>query len=454
MRNSNKLADLINLIFDKKQNLIPFLSVFRKDIKELSFLNLDKNITANIVLTDKKFEIIVNNNFIELYGLDDEDVLWILCHEISHFILDHFTAPQNKIYSHNFCNFLFDCQVNSMLFNINSNQRIDFFDKIYTGSFEKFISGEEADNYEFLLAPPKETKETVIAKLNDTAIERKKIDAIINLWYKNYTEVPLSLNEISKYLEDILPIEESNESNEKYSEQYSKEEYPQTILNFSEIVTEKVDMLHTENEIFVNNYFERNFNLADYNNNKYRTAILHRAIMESMFEKDLLIHNYSDLRNFRSVLPTQSRKELVMLATGNTPYLYDHESVNCETSIAIYIDFSISTVSYHKDICKSISMLRSIYSGPYYAFTNEVEEISYQEIIKGSFKVSYTDIEPVISHINKNKVQKALIITDGEFSEPTNKTEADLFIILFNRSNNIAALSGTQKIKRKWFYQQ
>jgi hypothetical protein len=446
---NNKLSSLISLIYEKEHHLLPFLNVFRNDIKKLSFVELDESQTALIVLKNKKFEIIVNINFIKRYQLDDEDILWVLCHEISHFVLDHFNAPENTLYAHYFCNLMLDCQVNSMLFNINSRKRIPLFDKIYEDGFEKFIDGREPDNYEFLLVPPNGNKTEINAKLIASGIDNKKSEIMTKFWFENFSTTPLSLTEIAEYLEQILPADESDIHTSE--DPPTSDEYPETIKEISDSILNYNDEVINDSKVLQTDYFERNFDLSNIKNDKYKIAILSRAIKESVFEDKYCLESNSTVYDLRGMLPTPSRKEMVLLSTGTIPFHYNNFAPNFEATTAIYIDFSISTITYHEEICKCISSLRNLFGGPYYAFTNEVEEISFDDVVKGSFRVSFTNIDPVLTHINENKIKKALIITDGEFSEPIGYTSAELYIILFSRNNNMDSLRNNHKIKKIWF---
>lgn len=167
------------------------------------------------------------------------------------------------------------------------------------------------------------------------------------------------------------------------------------ILNYNDEVINDSQILQTD-------YFERNFDLSNIKTDKYKIAILSKAIKESVFEDKYCLESNSTLGDLRGMLPTPSRKEIVLLSTGTIPFHYNNFAPSFVTTTAIYIDFSISTITYHEEIYKCITSLRSLFGCPYYAFTDEVKEISFDGIAKGSFRVSFTDIEPLITHINEN----------------------------------------------------
>ena len=141
-----------------------------------------------------------------------------------------------------------------------------------------------------------------------------------------------------------------------------------------------------------------------------------------------------------------------MIGFGVVPIFY---STYFETpqpeSIAIYIDFSISTQDYHSEICGLLASMRSVYKGCYYAFTTDITEITFEHLTTGQFESGGTDITPVIEHINKNKFKKVLIITDGEFSPSQVITKSEIYLLLFEKSNTPYSINKSGSVKKVWF---
>ena len=178
-KNDNYIIRFINLIYEKHLEPAPFLDVFRKDIRTIKFLELDDDETATINLNDGKFEILFNILFIRNYFLTDEDILWIICHEISHFILNHFNPHLNKKYSKDFRNLAFDCQVNSLLYNINERNEILLFKKLNGINHYQYLNGEDSDSYVFLTIPPFKDVQTVKDDFEKIQLDKEKADLII-----------------------------------------------------------------------------------------------------------------------------------------------------------------------------------------------------------------------------------------------------------------------------------
>jgi len=119
--------------------------------------------------------------------------------------------------------------------------------------------------------------------------------------------------------------------------------------------------------------------------------------------------------------------------------------------IAIYIDFSASTKPYHSKILNLINALRDVYSGKYYSFSDNVTEVSLDDLVKGKFDTGGTDIEKVFEHIDTSGIKKALLISDGEFGIVNKTCKAELFFVLFDRKNSLDDIKNIKNVKNIWF---
>jgi len=447
--NKNYIIKLIDLIYTKHQTLLPFLEILRRDIKNISFEELDDSYTAFIRLNDKKFEIFFNLNFINNYSLTDEDILWITCHEIGHYILDHLNSEYNKTHPKEFCNMAFDCQVNSLLYNINEQKPIEVLNKINQENYNKFLSGEDREGYFFLLVPPFKTENEIRQELKKAQIEEQKREIIIEFWFKNFSKEGLGLNDIFSYLEKLIEIKEPEEKlNKTENEKINIDDLPDSLKELKEYLTEYNGVFCSENIDEISNDI---FDLTNVQTNNRDKETLEGAIKKTLFPKKIGTSDISSELIYRNIFPTINRIDALYFGNDVIPIFYENKITETKSSqTAIYIDFSISTAPYHQKICKSITSLKKVYRGPYFGFTESVFELSYQDLLNGNFQIKGTRIAPVISHINQNKFKKALIITDGEFNKTNIKTKADLYLILFNHENNVRSIKSVGKIKQVW----
>ncbi len=458
-KNNSYLLNLIDLIYDKHHNLLPFLNIFRKDINKLEFKRLGKTETAFISLNNKKFNITVNIDFIEENGLTNEDVLWLICHEISHFILGHLTKRYNEKYSSEFCNIAYDCQVNSMLYNINRRNKISLFEKTNAKSYKEFLSGENFD-FSFLLTPPP-SKEKVNSDFSKIFYDVNKLEVIKEFWFENYSEHALSLDKIFYYLEQILPQDKTerkpkeSEPSENEKGEKPADELPESALEIFELLEneeeEKADV-----EIFqsaVEEMINREFDFAEIDFEKRKQNVLKQAVLSVFIDENTKGAKEENFVRQSSVFPAIARKEAVMLAENYLPAFYNNALPSQKKKLlAVYIDFSASTEPYHAEIIALINSIKNVYDGNYFAFSNDVSELSIEEINEGNFASGGTNITSVVEHVNQNRFNKVLVITDGEFASPKEISNAEFYFILFDENDSIDSVGDKLRVKKVWSF--
>jgi hypothetical protein len=337
-----------------------------------------------------------------------------------------------------------------MLYNINEQNPIETLNKFNEVNYDQYLSGEDRGGYFYLLVPPFKTENEIRDDFNKACINKKKTEIIIEFWFKNYSKDGLGLDEIVFYLEQLIEDYEPDEENQndEYKE-IETSDLPESVIELSETLIQNIKDNDTVSiEQFSNNLFD----LSNIETNKRDKLTLEKAIEKTLFKKKSGKEGEISEVFYRNIFPVISRRESLYLSSDVIPVFYENknsEIISSET--AIYIDFSISTEPYHKQICKSITSLRKVYQGPYYGFTESVEELTYQDLLSGNFDISGTEIDPVIEHINQNKFKKALIITDGEFDKSRIQTKAELYIILFETSNSVNSIKTAGKVKQVWF---
>ena len=451
------LIDLIDLIYEKYHNLLPFLNLLRKDVDKFEFAHLGEDRTALITLGNSKISILINIDFVEEYKLNNEDILWLLCHELSHYILQHLSSKYNGKYSPQFRNIGFDCQVNSMLYNINERKTIDLLVKANWVNYTDFLNGDAYDFY-FLLVPPIDSEESVRNDFANLDYDSDKLNLIVYFWFNNYSSKGLGLDEIFYYLEQIIPQEEEEVDEDNLIDEneipFNLSELPENIQATWDTIQENLiaEKFEVKIEQISESLIERDFNLDKVDLQIRKQNILKNAMKESFFMKSGNGVGSLDAIQQSSIFPNITRKEASIISSGYLPTFYNNTlDVETKSNIAIYIDFSISTQDYHAEICKLLTSLKSINHGKYFAFSTSVEEITFDDLLTGRFESSGTDINPVVNHINENHFKKVLIITDGDFESPISTTRSDLFILLFEESNKYTVLKEIGSIKKIWY---
>ena len=433
------LERAIELIYTKHRNLLPFLEIFRNDIETIQFVPLGENATAVIMLENKKFNILFNTDYIKRDNLSDEDILWTICHEISHYILGHLTSEYENKYPLFFRNFGYDCQVNSMLYNINKRKQINVLKGMNWESYSHYLKGEEEIPF-FLLVPPPLKKKRVLKDFEKSQIEPEKRELLIEFWFKNYSEEGLGLEEIFEYLEKIMPLDNQNEEETEPENAITEEKLPQTVLDFFEQYPTP-SISEDELEAIIEDFDAKLFyTLDDIELNNRKLSVLRQSISRALFSGTNNDYKKRDWRKTVSTLPNVSRKESLLIAEEYNPLFYTQNQMREEEKeVAIYVDFSYSTEPYHAEIAKILTALKNQYKGRYFAFTTKITEMTFNDLIKGEYNSGGTDIEPVYEHINQNGFEKTLIITDGEFSKPSISTNARIFALLLGEGSDANA---------------
>lgn len=223
-KENDYLEKLIELVYTKKQKLIPFLDILRNDINCLTFTEDEDIESANIILHDGKFDIVINTKFIDEYQLNDEDVLWLICHEITHYALDHLKISSLSVFNDHVKNIGLDCQVNSLLYNLNERKTIELFEKGNKINYTQFLNDEDREGFYFLTVPPFLMEKEVKKDFNSLDYDAKKKDLIVEFWFKNFSVEGLGIMEIFEYLKQIFDNPYNNENNKEEDNNIDKKE--------------------------------------------------------------------------------------------------------------------------------------------------------------------------------------------------------------------------------------
>jgi len=333
MSNNNEyLQKLIELVYTKNQKLIPFLDILRNDIRSLTF-TADTDIeSANIIMQNGKFDIIVNTNFIAAYELDDEDVLWLICHEIAHYALDHLSMSSLSVFNDHVRNIGLDCQINSLLYNLNDRNTIQLFEKANKINYTQFLENEDREGYYFLTVPPFLSEKKVINDLKQIDFDEKKKKLIVEFWFKNFSKEGLGIKEIFNYLVQLFDNpynsqDENNGENNKEREndnkdsKYDEEDIPEEITELMDKLLKTGKSVKSQSEQVKNIILETEKQYAIKDN----ITILRNAINSAVFTKNNSISAINETI-IQTIMPNAGRKEAVLLRLSRS-------LCKCETEI-------------------------------------------------------------------------------------------------------------------------
>jgi len=118
-----------------------------------------------------------------------------------------------------------------------------------------------------------------------------------------------------------------------------------------------------------------------------------------------------------SPIPIQpSKRDFVLLAAGVPPFHYHnlaYRQAVQERGLAVYLDVSGSVNQHLPEI---IGVLRSLKQDlkTIFLFSNDVAEVPFRTLLAGQVQTTYgTDFDCIAEHVLANRLDRAVILTDG-----------------------------------------
>ncbi len=127
----------------------------------------------------------------------------------------------------------------------------------------------------------------------------------------------------------------------------------------------------------------------------------------------------NDLVKVQTALPSADRRTIVLRALGTTPLLYASELLASSRPprterVHVYLDVSNSLASLRRPLYGAILAAKELVFPVVHLFSTRVEDVTLRELLAGVCKTTGgTSLEEVATHIEKNRVRRALVVTDG-----------------------------------------
>ena len=142
-----------------------------------------------------------------------------------------------------------------------------------------------------------------------------------------------------------------------------------------------------------------------------------------------------------SPIPIQpSKRDLVLLAAGVPSLHYHNQATHIDTErlgLAVYLDVSGSVNEHLPQIIALLRTLRTELN-TIYLFSNKVVEAPFKTLLAGHIQTTFgTDFDCIAEHVLANRLDKAVILTDGyasmteENREALRKAGVRLLVVLF-----------------------
>ncbi len=454
-KNRDFLTEIVTYIYRKKNGLLPFLSILRAQIADFKAHERPGLETAWIRYENQKFHIEISEKFIKTNRMNIEDITWVTIHELGHFCLGHAQAdePLLKTYTPEFINFCQDMQVNAMMYDLNHRSKLRILKRMYGKGYRNFIKTGEQDDLIFLLMPPHKSRNRIKTELYHIPNwEQEKKEKLYHLWVDNYRRGGMPLEEIVCRLAELVDQKEfkpvysdfgfdkaaqgPNGIEELARQVDSDRQTQQMNLSMDEIE------LHIDIETDRESLFRRRLNLLKH---AILKVLAPHPAYATLAENDVY---------FKTVVPKYARKETSLMSLGINPWFFPHHFQLLEQKkefAAVYIDFSGSARKYKRKVYQLLMNMGNQFQGPYFLFSDHLKEVSLEHIRGGQALSGGTDVNVVFNHLNHHGFRKALLITDGEFAEPSVAPHGDIYCLLYENTQSAEKLTSCGRVKEIWY---
>lgn len=341
--------------------------------------------TAMIELNGRTglLNISISPSFLAEFIKTPDDLGFLLCHEISHYVLGHFTiqgvSPLKKSTKHN-VNIAMDMVINHMLYRVFKNPEELFVKKFYRGK----------KCPEELMKPV----QTIVAE----GIKRMECKGVFELISNN----KLTLEQALKHVEFHNPSE------------YRKMAIFQVLEDAPDDILDEILKVLQKG---INKGIGTGGELTEDETETLKVNppwIIISKIKELASDEA----NSSMLNPFHGsgVLPYFSRSDFVNIPLDIFVPVYHGNQVMEETEmgVKIYIDVSGSITDHLPSIFGLLEKIKDIIAFPVYGVSSCVEPITKKDMLLRRFRTTGgTDFNVFASHVLNNKFRRVVFITDG-----------------------------------------
>lgn len=430
-----------------------------------------QKVTAAVVNT-KPYTLLFGKEFIEENLEDMDDLVYLLSHELTHLVLDHFADDILKEFKDRklgqpAMHIIVDCQVNATVYNSLKEEKYLKFIKDYyykdivpycffrPDGDPKYVSegiNEEAKKRLGNTDDPRSniSHEDLILKELDPELRKSFTDAHAKL----YSEGGISNKEL---IDVLMPwFEQEQQKQDAFQEILEK-----LLGNHSDLGKGKScgsPGLSDLTETVANNYLNRDKKEEAGNGEEGggssekdggrkageggpKRDQMVEIVIESAEHarhvrkqiKDVrtispsariyrAIDQYSPKTATRSVVPNfyDRRTSAIYSTTGEVPVFHKITNLGSKVLVPCYLDVSGSQGHVIPHTIPVVSKLKKLIGNVVFCFSTYVSDTNINVLKTGSYDTSGgTDFNPVLEHILKNRYKQAVILTDGEaYADP------------------------------------
>ena len=127
-----------------------------------------------------------------------------------------------------------------------------------------------------------------------------------------------------------------------------------------------------------------------------------------------------DVASVHTAIPGPDRRATVLRSLGTEPLFYAGEFTSPSRTplgerIHVYLDVSGSVADVRGSLYGAVLAAKDLVFPVVHLFSNSVEDVTLGEMRRGVCRsTDGTSLEPVAAHAERNRVRRALVVTDGE----------------------------------------
>lgn len=392
------------------------------------------------VMNTKPFTLAFGKEFLETNMESIEDAVYIVSHELTHLVLDHFAKDiikefEDKKLAYKAMHVIVDCQVNATVSNSLEEKYLSFIKRYYPKDKMPYCffrpDGEPPQEYEALhdklySSQGISNKELIEGLMPWFKENQDQLNDIIKQLLGNHKELlegrgsGNSSSEELDYLVDGVSQElkealkkkmqeeqkEKQESQGKSSEGKDKEQ--------KEASTEEPGGTQAGNGDRLVDIQIAISNIQDAKNIKNR--LKNKDVISPSARIFKAIKNFFPKKSRRTVIPNfHDPRTAALYALGKWQVFHQTEEVGSKVLVACYLDVSGSQDHVLKDTIPAVIRLKREIGNIVHCFSTVVSEEPIQNLKTGKYhSTGGTCFNCVADHIIKNNYKSALILTDGE----------------------------------------
>lgn len=460
-------------LFEVPQNPMDFLSEIINSYPKDDYLTLRKVIGLGkvvyqdqgvlpgspmtaAVMNTKPYTLIFGKEFMQKNMKTTEDCVYILSHELTHLMLDHFAKDileefDEKELGHKAMHIVVDCQVNATVYNsLKEDKYLEFIKRYYSETEMPYCFFRPDGKPE-----TKELQELHKQLYSEDGITNKDlIDGLMDWFKEKQDELEEMVKKCLGNHKDLLKDRSGNSKSDELDDlseaiAQDTQDYLKKKKEEKEAEKKKAsgegdegdkgkdkegDDKEGEGKKDEGGDNEDDSGTQAGKGGQLREQIIKNCLDRIQYAKNIkrklkkmdvispssrifkAIDDYVPKRPMRSVVPNfHDRRTAALYSLGKMPIFHQTPAKGSNVVVPCYVDVSGSQSHVLPHVLPVVSRLKDKIGHLVYCFSTVVAETRINNLAAGKYETTGgTDFNPVARHIIKNRFRSAVILTDGQ----------------------------------------